>query len=103
MEKRKPTKLEKSTAIKLNAKCSQWCYVDTNNEFKFMNKTFQIDEKVKEYKVHNKAQYIDGKLNDFTNEAYMDEILVVIDKQDRLRFYNQNYDPIDGKLIKLKE
>lgn len=81
------------------AKANQWCYVNTENEFTFLNKTFVIDEKVEEYKVHNKA----GTVEDYTNEAYMEEILVVMDKQDSLKFYNQNYDLLDSRLIVVKE
>lgn len=96
---KKKTRLEKSTAIMLESKANQWCYVDTNNEFDFMNRTFVIDESVEEYKVHNKA----GQVDDFTNEAYMEDILVVIDKENNLKFYNQNYDLVDSRLITVKE
>ena len=73
---KKLTRLEKSTAILKLAKATQWCYVNTENEFNFMDKTFVIDEKVEEYKVHNKA----GEVEDYTNEAYMEEVLAVVDR-----------------------
>ncbi|AKQ08550.1 hypothetical protein PQE66_gp246 [Bacillus phage PBC2] len=92
------TKLEKSTAIISNSKASKWCYVNTENEFKFMGKTFVIDPSVDVYKVHNKA----GTTYEYTNESYMFEILVVIDKEDKLKFYNQNYDYIESELVKVK-
>lgn len=95
----KPTKLQKSTAILKNAKATQWCYVNIDNEFKFMNKTFVIDDSVKEYKVYNKA----FEVEDYTNEAYMEEILVVVDNEDRLSFYDQNYEQIENRLVRVKE
>jgi len=88
---RKLTRLEKSTAIIKDSTASQWCYVNTENEFVFMNEVFVIDSSVEEYKVYNKF----GTVEDYTNEAYMEEILVVIDKQGLLRFYNQNYDLVE--------
>jgi hypothetical protein len=99
MAKKKQTRLEKSTAILKLAKATQWCYVNTDNEFNFMNRTFIISEKVKEYEVHNKA----GEVEDYTNEAFMEEILVVVDNEDRLLFFNQNYDSVDNKFVKVKE
>lgn len=99
----KPTRLIKSAEILRDAKYGKWCYVNTDNEFEFEGKIYKIDESVKEYKVYNKAQYINGKLNDFTNEAYMEEVFVVVDKQNKLSFYNQNLDPIDNNLVKCIE
>jgi hypothetical protein len=96
---RKPSRLEKSTAIMKDAKASQWCYVNTLNEFEFMNQTFVIDESVDEYRVHNRA----FEVLDFTNEAYMEEILVVIDSNSKVRFYNQNYDEIETWLVEVVE
>lgn len=96
---KKQTRLEKSTAILSEAKATQWCYVNTDNEFKFLNQTFVINESVEEYKVHNKA----GSVEDYTNEAYMEEILVVIGNENNLKFYNQNYDLIDDRLVGVKE
>ncbi|MER2009359.1 MAG: hypothetical protein ABS939_18060 [Psychrobacillus sp.] len=92
---KKQTRLEKSTAILLEAKATQWCYVNTDNKFTFMNQVFTINEEVEDYKVYNKA----GSVEDYTNEAYMEEILVVIDKENILKFYNQNYDLIDDRLV----
>ena len=92
---KKLTRLEKSTAIINEAKATQWCYVNTDNEFTFMSQIFVIDQSVEEYKVHNKA----GTVEDYTNEAYMEDILAVIDKDNNLKFYNQNYDLIDGRLV----
>lgn len=92
------TKLEKSTEIIRDAKASQWCYVNTENEFVFMGSVFVIDD-IEDYKVYNKA----GTIEDYTNEAYMEEILAIIDKNNLLKFYNQNYDPIETNYIKVKE
>lgn len=97
MSKRKST-LDKSTKIQENSKALQWAYVDTDNEFVFMDKTFVISEKVEEYRVYNKA----GLIEDYTNECYMDKILVVLDKNDKLNFFNQKYDKIDNKYITVK-
>jgi hypothetical protein len=96
---KKLTRLEKSTAIINEAKATQWCYVNTDNEFKFMSETFVIDQSVEEYKVHNKA----GEVENYTNEAYMEDILAVIDKDNNLKFYNQNYDLIDSRLVVVAE
>ncbi|UUV45911.1 hypothetical protein [Bacillus phage vB_BanS-Thrax3] len=98
MMNRKLTRLEKSTAIISTSKASQWCYVNTENEFKFMDKVFVIDASVDDYKVHNKA----GTTYEYTNESYMFEVLVVIDQNDKLKFYNQNYDYIESELVKVK-
>ncbi|MCR4362172.1 hypothetical protein JDW21_18655 [Bacillus subtilis] len=95
---KKKTRLQKSTAILNTAKATQWCYVDTENEFDFMGKRFVISESVEEYKVHNKA----GTIEDYTNEAYMEEVMAVLDNEGKLTFFNQNYDLIDGKNIKVK-
>lgn len=96
---KKLTRLEKSTVILQNARATQWCYVNADNEFTFMNEHFVIDGKVEEYKVHNKA----GVVEDYTNEAYMDSILVILDTDNQLSFYNQNYDKVENKLIEVKE
>ncbi|AYP68238.1 hypothetical protein PQE75_gp106 [Bacillus phage vB_BcoS-136] len=93
------TRLEKSTNILKNSKVTQWCYVNTENEFIFMGKVFVIADSVDEYKVHNKA----GTVEDYTNEAYMEEILVSIGNDSKLNFYNQNYDIIDRTKVTVKE
>lgn len=99
MARKKKTRLQKSTAIINLAQATQWCYVNTDNEFNFMDKTFVISDKVEDYKVHNKA----GIVEDYTNEAYMEEILVVIDNDNKLLFFNQNYDSVENKFVKVKE
>lgn len=96
-KKRAKTKLEKSTVIISNSKSTEWCYVNTDNEFKFMSLTLFIDESVEDYKVYNKA----GTVEDYTNEAYMEEILVAHSEDGILKFYNQNYDEVESKLIKV--
>lgn len=77
----------------------QWCYVNVDNEFVFMDSTFIIDDSVEEYVVHNKVGYVE----DFTNEAYMEEILVVLHSDNTLKFYNQNFDEIDNAMIRVKD
>jgi hypothetical protein len=98
MSNNKPTRLQKSTAIANNSKITQWCYVNTENEFTFAGETFVIGENVEQYKVYNKSFDVE----DYTNEAYMEEILVVIDMENRLSFYDQNYEMIHDGLIKVK-
>jgi hypothetical protein len=95
---RKLTRLEKSTAILSNSRASQWCYVNTDNEFTFMGNVFVIDQSVEEYKVVNKA----GEVDDFTNEAYMEEVLAVLGNDGIIRFYNQNYDQIEDNKVVVK-
>lgn len=97
MPKKKPTRLQKSTAILKESKATEWRYVNTDNEFKFMNQIFVIDESIEEYKVHNKA----GTVEDYTNEAYMDEILVALMSDNNLKFYNQNYDEVEKVLVRI--
>lgn len=98
MSRKKITKLQKSTDILLEAKASQWCYVNTDNEFKFMENIFVIDESVKDYKVKNKA----GVVEDYTNEAYMEEILAVLGNDNFMRFYNQDYDLVKDVCLLVK-
>lgn len=98
MSNRKITRLEKGIKILSDSKASQWCYVNTENEFDFMNTSFLIDENVEEYKVHNKS----GEVEDYTNEAYMEEILVVLMNNGDLKFYNQNYDLVDSNNVIVK-
>ena len=96
---KKTTRLQKSSKILTDVKAVQWCYVNTENEFVFMDNVFIIDKKVKEYKVYHKS----FEYENYTNEAEMEEILVVIDNDNNLKFYNQNYDLIDSKLVKVEE
>lgn len=96
--KRKQTRLDKSTSILANTLTTQWCYVNTENEFTFMNRVFEIDEEVVEYKVFNKAK----DTYDYTNEAKMDSILVIMNQDNSLSFFNQDYDPIEKKYVKVK-
>ncbi|MDS7057023.1 hypothetical protein NXG04_06880 [Klebsiella pneumoniae] len=95
---KKLTRLEKSTAIISNSVKSEWRYVNTNNEFTFMNLKFVISESVEEYKVYNKA----GTVEDYTNEAYMEQVLVVVSKNGDLKFYNQNYDYIEPQYVSIR-
>lgn len=92
------TRLKKSTNIIKEAQATQWCYVNTDNEFSFMDNTFKIDESVEEYKVVNKA----GEVEDYTNEAYMEEILAVLDVNGYIKFYNQNYDSVEKVRVVVK-
>lgn len=76
----------------------EWCSVDIHNEFNFMNKSFVIDDNVSEYKVFKKA----GDINNYTNMAQMDRVLVVLKNNYELKFYNQNYQLIENNFIKIK-
>lgn len=96
---KKLTRLEKSTVILKNACATMWCYVNTENEFTFVNQTFVISEEVGDYKVYQKA----GTVDDYTNEAYMDSVLVAINSLNSLSFYNQNYDEIENSLVQVKK
>jgi hypothetical protein len=96
MKKKVQTRLEKSSAIMKGAKKSKWCYVNIDNEFEFEGATLYIHESVEEYKVHNKA----FEVEDYTNEAYMEEILVVVDANNLVTFYNQNYDRVKSVFVK---
>ena len=98
MTKRKLTRLQKSTQIVKTARATQWCYVNTLNEFTFLNQTFVISQEVKEYEVRNKS----FETEDYTNEAYMEEILVVLDDSGDLKFYNQNYDLVENGFIAVR-
>lgn len=95
---RKLTRLEKSTLIVENALATKWCYVNTENEFNFINQKFVIDQSVEQYKVHNKS----GTVEDFTNEAYMEQILVVVNT-DGIAYYDQNYDLVENNKIQVRE
>lgn len=97
MSKKVLTKLKKSTAILKDSIATEWCYVDTENNFVFMNKLFNIDESLSDYKVHNKS----GDVENYTNESYMEEILVTVNKSNQLKFYNQNYDKIENGMVKV--
>lgn len=97
-DKREPSRLKKNTDITANSKLNQWCRVNTDNEFNFMGGMFVIDSSVEQYKVHNKA----GEVENFTNEAYMEEVLVVVSKNNSVSFYDQDYEYIEDGKIKLK-
>jgi len=96
MTKKKPTKLDVITLLLSDSKHSVWQRVNIHNEFKFMQDTYEIDESVKEYKVFNKA----GEIEDYTNEAYMETILIVVDTEDTITFYDENYDLVESKFVK---
>ncbi len=91
-------RVKKGLSVTSNSKASQWCYVNVDNEFEFMGKIFVIDDSVEEYKVHNKAKDV----YDFTNESYMEEILVVLYNDNTIKFYNQNFDEIKNDKVLVK-
>lgn len=63
-----------------------------------MGNVFVIDASVEEYRVYNKA----GEVDDFTNEAYMEEILAVLGNDGFIKFYNQNYDLVEDVCLLVK-
>lgn len=95
MMNRRKTRLNKVTEIIHKAKHAEWCLVNTENEFNFMGDTYKIDESVEEYKVFKKA----GEVENYTNEAYMEQVLVVVDNGMAKHYYNQECSLIDSKLI----
>lgn len=89
----------KAISLLSDSNAHQWCYVNVDNEFNFMDNVFIIDESVEEYTVHNKV----GNVEDFTNEAYMEVVLVVMHDDNTLKFYNQNFDKIEDSKIRVKD
>ena len=76
--------------------------VNTDNVFRVMDKVFQIDESVKEYRVSNPAVYDENnRLNDFSNESMMEIVHVVLEMGQPIKFYNQNEKEITPEFIKL--
>lgn len=71
---------------------SKWCIVDIHNNFEFNNRLFIIDEDVEVYKVYNKA----GEVEDYTNEAKMEQILAILTNDGNFKFYDQNCDLVKG-------
>lgn len=88
----------RKSKIKEGSKFLEWHYVDADNEFDSLGLTFTISDDVKEYRVHNKY----GQVEEYTNESLMDEILVVINSNYIIKFYNQDYELINKDLITLK-
>lgn len=76
-----------------------WYYVNADNEFLLLDNIFKIDDDVDDYKVHYKY----NDLYEFKNKSSMDIILVIIDSNYRIRFFNQNYEEIDKNFINIKE
>lgn len=101
MRKRKFTdKLTKLNTILEISRYSKWCNVNTDNEFTFQGEKFEINESVKQYKVFNKPEVKkNGQYNNWTNEALMDRILCV-STDEGVRFFDQNIEEIDCKLVK---
>jgi hypothetical protein len=66
---------------------SEWCLVDTSNTFTFGGRLYQIDNKVKQYKVQA------------DNKSEMDKILCIL-VDGELIFFDQNIDAINNKSVK---
>lgn len=99
MMAKKHNRFEKSSAIVEAASSSKWCYVNTENEFTFMGQTFVIPESNENYRVVNKA----SETEDYTNEAYMEEILAVVDNNHSIWFYDQNFDFVENVVVRIKK
>jgi hypothetical protein len=79
---------------------AKWCLVDIDNNFKFNDKNFIISNDLIVYKVKNKSVYINNELNNFTNEAEMEQILCFyIPYKDKYYFFDENIDKISNKYI----
>lgn len=89
----------KVAVIQENIVNSGWYHLDADNVFTVNNKKYKVSDEVEEYKVHNKY----NETFDYTNEAYMDEILVTIDIYGIKKFYNQNCDEINSDMVELLE
>lgn len=96
---KKKTRLQRSTEILNKSVATKWCYVNTENEFSFMGKVFVISDTVTQYRVINKA----GEVEDYTNESFMEEIMVAVDQDNQLRFYDQDYYEIEKENISVCE
>lgn len=64
---------------------SEWCLVNTDNEFAFNGVTYRISDEVEQYKVYE------------DNQCDMERILVM--EQDNIYFFDEDIFPIDEKLI----
>ena len=91
-ENRKEEVLSESSIV-------EWRCVNADNEFIFDGFLFVVDESVEEYRIYNKYD----KVEDYTNESIMDEILISLNLSNEFKFYNQNYEEIDSNLITLKK
>lgn len=90
------TRIQRSKDILDSSVESEWCVVDADNLFKFKNNLYSIGEVESEYKVYNKYDEVE----DYTNETYMDKVLVIVTRNKELKFYNQNYDEMfDIKIV----
>jgi len=87
------TKKEKyhiSNFLKNKSYTTQPCVVDTDNIFLYKDKLYEIDGRIKSYKVHNKPRKLsNGQWNDWTNECEMDTVYVVEDKN-KIHFFDQD-------------
>lgn len=73
--------------------------VNTENEFVYKNEKYIISDMVKQYKVTNKTKKLpDGKWNDWTNEADMDYIYVIV-HEGIVNYFDQDLYRINSKYI----
>lgn len=76
---------------------SQNAVVDVDNQFSLNGMIFQIPEENEDYRVVNKY----NESEDYDNESNMDSILIVLGRDFKYYFYNQNGEEV--KNIKLKK
>lgn len=77
---------------------SNWCVVDTENEFTFQGVRYKIGFTVENYFVGNKPVYNNLKWNDWTNETAMDKILCV-NHGGQIKFYDENIDLVTDVVL----
>lgn len=99
MPEKKQTRYERQKQALDNVKLAKWCYVNTENEFVFMNHKFVIPATVEAYEVKNKAYEVE----DYTNEASMEQILVTTHKDGGVFFYDEDYNLVKDVLIRMGE
>lgn len=69
----------------------EWVYIDTENNFRFDNKTFRIQDDLEQYKVESKS----GNVVDYLNKSQMDHVLgfYMPDKKE-FKFFDENVEEI---------
>lgn len=76
---------------------SENAVVDVDNSFSFRGISFKIPEDNEQYRVINKYD----ESEDYDNESNMDNILVVLGKDFKFYFYDQNGDEVKNvKMLK---
>lgn len=66
------------------------CIVDADNVFEILGLRYKIDSRVKEYKVFNSYK----NSRDFTNTAEMCKVNVMLDKENKIHFFDEKNNEI---------